>query len=145
MSIAVSETQRTGRYKTSCWHIEENLPICCLATFYPCCASAWTFAESRGESCSIVHICCQPSPIWTRINIRHARGMAPDFYEDCILYTLCTKCSICHDANELAVLKTQRQTQNAGGIEIMELEMESDDSGSGPENAHLLPSNHLLQ
>lgn len=137
-------SSRTGYYKTSWWDISQNFPVCCLSIFYPKCATAWTFAESRDEMCSPAHFFCQASPIWTRMNIRLARGMKPNFYEDCFYYTCCARCMICHDGHELNALKEEREQVPTGGIEIMEMELSSDDDDSDAGNFNTIPAQVLV-
>lgn len=103
--LKVTPEARTGRFENELCGCFKDFGVCCTACVCPAVQEAYDFANSREESCGCTHCLCRASPIWTRMNIRLARGMKPNMCEDCASYCFCYYCSICQDAREIKSLQ----------------------------------------
>jgi hypothetical protein len=72
------------------------------------------WAVARGDDCGMAHCCCPASLVWTRQNIRHARGIQIDPFIDCLIYWIAGPFAVCRDGRELKMLKACPPTEAPG-------------------------------
>lgn len=80
----------------------------CMTSF--CCppvANAKAWAAARDETCSCCHMCVPLSPIWTRANIRRARGMTPGLCGSAMTYGCCPCCFTAQNIREIKAITAQ--------------------------------------
>lgn len=106
--LKVTPEARTNRFENELCGCFKDYGVCCTACVCPAVQGAYDFANSREEACTCCHCICRPSAIWTRMNIRLARGMKPNICGDCASYFFCYYCSICQDAMEINSLRNYR-------------------------------------
>ncbi|KAK8865507.1 hypothetical protein M9Y10_011063 [Tritrichomonas musculus] len=118
------------KYTKACQTLKIESSLCgCLADCSSCCYSVYccpcavpqSWADSRDESCSFCHCIVCPTNLWTRQNIRYARGMKPRFCQDCIECTFCYCCFLNQNMREIKLIASdcQKANQNLsnGGIQ----------------------------
>lgn len=83
---------------------------CCYTLFcYPC-ASGHAWAESRGETCALIHTCvCE---VFIRSNIRHARNMPIKYCSDCCAHMFCPCCTLVQDIKEIKSIQAESQIED---------------------------------
>lgn len=78
---------------------------CLMSCFCLPCANAKAWSMARGESCGMCHACVFPSAIWTRANIRRARGIdGPGLCSSSIAYCVMPCCFTAQNIRELKLL-----------------------------------------
>lgn len=106
---------------------------CCYVYFCCTCATASTWASSRGENCTCCHLCgFSGIPLYTRANIRHARGMEINYCQDCCVQLFCFWCATCQNVREIKLIQAESQIPddnsgvsinvNAGGYPNQQVE-----------------------
>lgn len=122
--LDVPKEVKTGHYDASlfgcCADIGASCKICCCYSCYE--SQMW--ADIRGEPCNVCYSsclcpCCFHHPIWTRANIRHARGMDPSLCCQCLVMEFCMPCALCQDYREIEAIKRaiaeHKPSENSGG------------------------------
>jgi Cys-rich protein (TIGR01571 family) len=99
--MPVGALSQTGAFGSGLYDCFYDLGVCLQTSFCPPLQQYINFAESRGELCTFVLCLTVTSPVWTRANIRRARGMPLNFVNDCITYCMCCPCATCQDAREI--------------------------------------------
>lgn len=83
---------------------------CCFTYFCCPCATATAWANVRDENCSCCHLCgITGVPLYTRANIRHARGMQLNYCLDCCTLYFCIWCATCQNLREIKLIKAESQ------------------------------------
>jgi Cys-rich protein (TIGR01571 family) len=100
--ITSSPSSVTHAFKTGLYDCCADCELCYHTFACPLIQTSKNFANSRGESCTWVHCVTCPCNIWTRSNIRRARGMPQNYVGDSCLYLWCLACAACQDAREIA-------------------------------------------
>ena len=128
--IQLPKEAKTGHYEHDnlfgcCSDIGSSCKICLCW----CCAEGHLWADIRGEPCTVCYSaylcpCCYHHPMWTRANVRHARGMPESHCVDCLLYCFCTPCAACQDDREIQTLKAlaanyKPEDENGGGASVV--------------------------
>ena len=104
--LKVPPEARIGQFGASLCGCCADCSSCCLVQYCPCLAWACTRAIMRDEECSCMHcLDCSTSQVWTRANIRHARGMQLNFCLDWFTYLCCYECAMVQDLREAEALE----------------------------------------
>jgi Cys-rich protein (TIGR01571 family) len=106
--IEVPPESRTGRFETGLFDCCEHSDVVCQVLFCTPCVVSQSWADSRGEPCDCCYFLCCHASLWTRTNIRHARGMAPSYCADCCVHCGCLLCALCQEYEEARLLAAQR-------------------------------------
>jgi Cys-rich protein (TIGR01571 family) len=107
--LSVNESARTKKIETGLFDCCSHMDQCCYVVFCTCCAQANMWADIRGEQCDCCYVCCIHAQIFTRANIRHARGAELNWVGDYCVECFCPICSLCQDWAEIELLKGDAQ------------------------------------
>jgi hypothetical protein len=102
--IRVPANVRTGALATRLFDCHDNCEICIFAFLCPCMAAPSNWAAARGDDCGPCHFFQAISPVWTRGNIRRARGAPSQYCCDLMMDCCCGPCMIVQDAVELDLI-----------------------------------------
>lgn len=110
LMIHYTKACQTGEIESGLCGCCADCSTCCYTLFCFPCADAKAWAKSRGESCSCCHCLIFPSSIWTRANIRHARGMDKGFCGDLMCGVCCPCCFVIQSLREIDLIESQAQS-----------------------------------
>ena len=128
--IQLPKEAKTGHYENdSLFGCCSDIGGACKICLCWCCAEGHLWADIRGEPCTVCYSaylcpCCYHHPMWTRANVRHARGMPESHCVDCLLYCFCMPCAACQDDREIKALKIlaanyKEEDENGGGSSVV--------------------------
>jgi hypothetical protein len=106
--IRISAEGQTRSFSAGAFDCCSNYDTLCQVLFCEPCVSGEIWAAARGEDCNIFYSGWSPCPhhvMWTRANLRIARGMPMDYVDDCCTSTWCMPCVTCQAVNELKALQ----------------------------------------
>lgn len=107
--LATSKACHKEELETTLFGCCQDCGTCCYAYYcYPCAAaSAW--ASVRDEPCKCIHCGGANFPVFTRANIRHARGMELNFCSDSCHQCCCPCCFTIQNLREIRLIQAESQ------------------------------------
>lgn len=112
--IAISKSCQKAELETTLCGCCGDCGLCCYTHFcYPC-ASATAWASARDEPCQCIHCGGVNFPVFTRANIRHARGMPLNFCNDSCHQCCCPCCFTIQNLREIQLIKAESQALDDG-------------------------------
>ena len=129
--LKVPPEARIGHFGADLCGCCADCSSCCLVQYCPCIAWACTRAIVRGEDCSCMHcLDVSTSLVWTRANIRRARGMQMNFCLDWFTYLCCFECALVQDLRE------------AEALDVLASSITEENKGSGHTNVVIVNNNN---
>ena len=102
--IKSRKVDKTGELQETLCGCFNDCSSCCMAIYCLPLANAKAWAGARDEECSCCHACVTPSAIWTRANLRRARGMDAGMCASMLTYSFCPICFTAQNLREIKVL-----------------------------------------
>lgn len=102
--------EQTGQLEEGLFGCFGDCGSCMLSFCCPPVASAKAWAMARDEDCTLCHACLWPSAVWTRENIRRARGMeGTAVCASAMSYFCCPCCFTAQNIREIKLIKGEKE------------------------------------
>lgn len=105
--IKTTKTAKTGKYENTLCGCFQDFGVCCITWYIYPYAEGLIWAEARGEVCTCCHFRLCGNGMFIRANVRRARGMEQNLFNDCMTYSFCWRCALMQDWREIKLINAQ--------------------------------------